>query len=345
MKILITGGTGLVGYSIQKLVNNEIRTQLTEDQNTQYIFWNSASCNLLNYDELYGKLKEMSPDIIVHLAANVGGLFKNMNQNVRMFEDNLIMNLNMVSIAKKIGVKLVLSCLSTCIFPDKVEYPITEGQLHNGPPHFSNNGYAYAKRILDIYTQLINIERNVNDTLFVNFVPTNIYGENDNYNLQDAHVMPALIHRAYLASRDNSAFEIRGSGAPLRMFIHSDDFARIICDFIHFYREDGLEKMRKLIAPSRENQENYDFIIADTHENEISICDISIKIAEAFNISNDKIQFLTEYADGQYRKPVSNERLQKLYSLYEKELTFADFDEKIKETCEYFRENYESIRK
>lgn len=336
MKVLVTGGTGLVGYSLQKLAKN------TE---CDFIFWGSKHCDLLNFPELCEKLNEIKPDVIVHLAANVGGLFKNITQNVKMFEDNLLINMNLIASSRIAGVKLVLSCLSTCIFPDKVEYPIVEEQLHNGAPHHSNNGYAYAKRILDIYTQLVNVERLDDEPLFVNFIPTNIYGENDNYNLEDAHVMPALIHKAYLAKERDEMYRIRGSGNPLRMFVHSDDFARIILDFINFYQEDKLEKMKELIQLSREKQNNYNFIIADTPEKETTIRNIALSISEAFNIPNDKIEFLTEYPDGQYRKPVSNYRLGRLYKTYNKELTFSNLDEKIQETCNYFKENYDNIRK
>ena len=91
-------------------------------------------------------------------------------------------------------VKKLVSCLSTCIFPDKVKYPITEEDLHSGPPHNSNNGYAYAKRLLDIHSEMY---REQNDCNFICVIPTNIYGEHDNFSLMDGHVIPALIHRCY----------------------------------------------------------------------------------------------------------------------------------------------------
>jgi GDP-L-fucose synthase len=338
MKILVTGGTGLVGYSIQKLVRKN------SDSN-QYIFWGSRDCNLVDLQDVLHKISTTRPDIIVHLGANVGGLFKNIDNNVQMFEDNLNINLNIITASKKYGVKLVLSCLSTCIFPDGIKYPITEEQLHQGAPHYSNNGYAYAKRILDIYTGLMNIDDKETNPLFVNLVPTNIYGENDNYNLSNSHVIPALIHRAYLCSLSEDTFEIKGSGSPMRMFIHSDDFARIIIDFISFFEKDRLDKMKKLIDISRENQKNYNFIIADSEEKEITIRDIAIKISQNFNLSFDKIVFNTSFSDGQYRKPVSNSRLLALYEKYETVLHFSNFEEKLEDTCKYFQDNFENIRR
>lgn len=328
MKVLITGSSGLVGNSIKKS---------DKKSDIEFIYWSSKDCNLLNYEEVYNKLIELQPDIIVNLAANVGGLFKNLNKNVEMFEDNIQMNMNILRLSKKIGVKMVISCLSTCIFPDKTEYPIKEEYLNNGIPHYSNNGYAYAKRFIDIYTGLMNVENS--ETLFVNLSPTNIYGENDNYNLNDAHVIPALIHRGYLSS--GGEFEIKGSGKALRMFIYSDDLAKIILEFINFYAEDKLNKMKDLINITRENQLNYNFIVAD--KDEITIKYIAEIIAEQFNIN--KLTFNTNYPDGQYRKPVDNTRLKELFKLYNKNLEFVDFKEKLIETCNYFKNNYNNIRK
>lgn len=90
------------------------------------------------------------------------------------------------------------SCLSTCIFPDKTHYPIDEGMIHNGPPHHSNYGYAYAKRMIDVLNRAYSEKKDVK-TKYTSVVPTNIFGENDNFSLVDSHVIPGLIHKAYIA--------------------------------------------------------------------------------------------------------------------------------------------------
>lgn len=94
------------------------------------------------------------PTHVLHLAACVGGLFKNMRAQAQLFHDNIVINDNVISCAHEFAVKKCISCLSTCIFPDNVDhYPIDETMIHNGPPHDSNFGYAYAKRMIDIYNR------------------------------------------------------------------------------------------------------------------------------------------------------------------------------------------------
>ena len=133
MKVLVTGGTGLVGSAVRELhpewtyVSSNTYGSLTEITNVRRMF------------------DMENPDVVVHLAANVGGLFKNMNKRLEMFEDNVLINTHVLSEAAKRGTSRVISMLSTCIFPDGLEDPLTPDALHKGPPHFSNEGYAYAK--------------------------------------------------------------------------------------------------------------------------------------------------------------------------------------------------------
>jgi GDP-L-fucose synthase len=138
MVLLVTGGSGLVGHALQTLTFGE-----------ETIFLDSKRCDLTNFSDTMKLFEEIRPDRVIHLAACVGGLFKNMTQKVRMLEDNLAINTNVLKCSKLCGVKRLVACLSTCIFPDKVTYPITVEDLHGGPPHDSNSGYAYAKRILE----------------------------------------------------------------------------------------------------------------------------------------------------------------------------------------------------
>ena len=122
-----------------------------------------------------------------------------MNFKVDMFESNIQINLNVLKCCYLFDVEKVVSCLSTCIFPDQTEYPITEKDLHNGPPHFSNDAYAYAKRMLDVHSCAYFQQYGKK---FISVIPTNIYGEHDNYHLEDAHVIPALIHKCYLSKKE-----------------------------------------------------------------------------------------------------------------------------------------------
>ena len=122
-------------------------------------------------------------------------------------------------------VKLV-SCLSTCIFPDKVSYPITEQQLHAGPLHDSNVGYSYAKRMVDVQNRMYNASNC--GCLFTSVIPTNTYGKHDNFNLADGHVIANLVHKCSEAKQNGTVFTVCGSGEPLRQFMYSLDLARLM---------------------------------------------------------------------------------------------------------------------
>ena len=111
-------------------------------------------CNFLkilrSYDETKAIFAKYQPTHVLHLAACVGGLFKNMRQKADFYRDNTLMNDNVINCSHENKVNKLVSCLSTCIFPDKTTYPIDETMVHSGPPHESNFGYAYAKRMIDV---------------------------------------------------------------------------------------------------------------------------------------------------------------------------------------------------
>ena len=113
------------------------------------------------------------PTHVIHLAAMVGGLFKNLKYKVEFYRENILMNDNVMECSKEHNVKLV-SCLSTCVFPDKTAYPIDETMVHNGPPHNSNCGYAYSKRMIDVLNKCYAEEYGCN---FTSIIPTNIFGK------------------------------------------------------------------------------------------------------------------------------------------------------------------------
>ncbi|KAJ3111029.1 GDP-L-fucose synthase [Phlyctochytrium bullatum] len=119
-----------------------------------------------------------------------------MRCKAEFFYDNCRMNENVIHTAFEFKVKKVVSCLSTCIFPDKTTYPIDETMIHDGPPHDSNYGYAYAKRMIDVMNRTYYDQYGCQ---FTSVIPTNIFGPHDNYNLEDSHVIPGLIHKCYLA--------------------------------------------------------------------------------------------------------------------------------------------------
>ena len=203
---------------------------------------------------------ENKPAFVIHTAAIVGGLFKNMNDNLGMYQGNMDINRNVLEACHKSGVKKLVSVLSTCIFPDAIEsYPFDEKVIHMGPPHFSNEGYAYAKRMLDVETRLYRQQFGVD---YVCAIPTNIFGPFDNFHLGDAHVVPALIHNTSIAQANGTPLTVLGSGSPLRQFVYSVDIGRVLAWMLFNYSDP--EPM--IIAP----------------EQEISIKDLAHAVIEAW---------------------------------------------------------------
>ena len=187
--ILVTGGTGLVGNGIQSVSKDYL-------DKYDFVYVSSKQYDLSKMEDTIKMFEDIKPSHVIHLAACVGGLFKNMNNKVEMLEKNLMINYNVVKCAHDFKTEKLVACLSTCIFPDKVTYPIDETMLHNGPPHSSNDAYAYAKRMLEIHCAAYR--ENFGDD-FVCVTPTNIYGHHDNFDLENGHVLPVLIHKCYLA--------------------------------------------------------------------------------------------------------------------------------------------------
>ena len=122
----------------------------------RWIFLSSKDGDLRNSYETKNVFKLYKPTHVIHLAAMVGGLFKNMKSNLQFFQDNMAINHNVLESCNEFNVKKCISCLSTCIFPDEINYPIDETMIHDGPPHSSNEGYAFAKRMLEVESRLYN---------------------------------------------------------------------------------------------------------------------------------------------------------------------------------------------
>ena len=244
-----------------------------------------------------------------------------MCQPVDMLEKNVLINLNVLKAAHAISVEKLIACLSTCIFPDKpfFDKPLIETDLHLGPPHDSNSAYAYAKRLLE--TQCVAYQKQYGDN-FICVVPTNIYGPEDNFNLDDAHVIPALIHKCYLAKQNNEYFYISGTGNPLRQFIYSRDLALGIMLVLENYKEMS------------------SIIIAPDETNEKSIGYVAKLIAKEFGYEH-MIKFDESKTDGQYKKTVSNNKFNELSNNFH----FTKIEEGIKSTIKWFLLKYPNIRR
>uniref|UniRef100_A0A1I8ETH8 GDP-4-keto-6-deoxy-D-mannose-3,5-epimerase-4-reductase n=2 Tax=Wuchereria bancrofti TaxID=6293 RepID=A0A1I8ETH8_WUCBA len=314
MTVLVTGGTGLVGRSIEKIITTE---EARPDET--WIFIGRKDCDLTDTEATRKLFMKYRPSHVIHLAAMVGGLFHNLHCNLQFFRENMQINDNVLMACNEFDVIKCISCLSTCVFPDKTTYPIDETMVHNGPPHSSNFGYSYAKRMIDVlnrgYAQEFGRK-------YTSVIPCNVFGPHDNYNLKDGHVIPALIHKTYIAKHEGTPLEVFGSGTPLRQFIYSLDLARLFIWVARSYEE---------IDP---------IILSVGEEDEVSIMDAVHAVVKAFDFKGEIVQDKTK-ADGQYKKTASNAKLRK----YLPNFKFTPFEIAIKESVDWFIANYDNARK
>ena len=297
---IVTGGTGLVGSAI----NTGVKLS-------------SKDVDLRDWKSTLSLFEDYKPKNVIHSAARVGGLGGNMNYKGEFYYDNIMMNTNVLEASRRVGVKKVVSFLSTCVFPDDVEYPLTEKKIHLGEPHSSNYPYAYAKRMLDIQSRAYKEQYGVN---YISVIPTNIYGPKDNFSIDNGHVIPSLIHKCYLAKKLNTDFVVWGSGKPLREFIYSEDVAR-------------------LTEWALENYNEEEPIIFSTSD-EISVGNVAEMIVYYIGF-NGKLVFDDEKPDGQFRKPSDNSKLLS----YLPDFKFTPMEEGIEKSVNWFMENYEEARK
>jgi len=300
MSRLITGGSGLIGSHF-----------------TEGIKISSTDYNLLREAEVIKMYQDHRPDTVVHLAARVGGLGANMNYLADFFYENIMMNTLVIHHAREFGVKRMACFTSTCVFPNEVVYPLTEEKIHLGPPHDSNYAYAYAKRMVEVQCRASNDQYGTN---YFNVIPVNVYGPNDNFHLDNSHVVPGLIHKTYLAMVNDTDLTVWGSGNPLREFIYAKDIAEI---------------SERLLEDYKGN----DPVILTTSE-ETSIRDLTYMICDIFGFKN-KIIFDGTKPDGQFKKPSSNQRLKSIIGDYK----FTSLREGLEETIDWFKKTYPNIRK
>jgi GDP-L-fucose synthase len=313
--VLVTGGSGLVGQAIKAVV--EESPDKYEGQN--WVFLSSKDADLTDAAATQALFKKHNPTHVIHLAAMVGGLFKNLKYNLDFYRKNMLINDNVLQAAHEHNVEKCVSCLSTCIFPDKTSYPIDETMIHNGPPHDSNYGYAYAKRMIDVQNRAYHDQHG---RQFTSVIPTNIYGPHDNFNQQDGHVIPGLIHKTYLAIKAGEDMTAWGSGTPLRQFIYSKDLARLFIWTLMEY--DSVEPI----------------ILSVPEEDEVSIKDVVHMVAEAAKFKG-KIVWDTTKSDGQFKKTACNDKLRKLLPDFQ----FTPMKDGIQASVDWFFENYDIARK
>lgn len=274
-------------------------------------------CDLSKWQEVSAFFEKHQPEEVIHCAAKTGGIWGNMNYKGDFFRDNILINTHVIEAARLYGVKRLVAFLSTCIFPADVRYPLTEEKIHLGQPHPSNDAYAYAKRMTDVQIRAYREQYGLEYTAVI---PSNIYGPHDLFHLENGHVVPSLIHRAYLARERGEDLEVWGSGRPLREFIYSEDVAR-------------------LSEWALENYKETEPILFSTSV-EHSIKELLEMIVELLRFKG-KLIWLHDKPDGIFRKPSDNSKLKNYLPNFE----FTPLYEGLKKTIEWFEANYPNVRK
>ena len=213
-EILVTGGTGLIGTYLKKYLPT-----------ATYV--GSRDFNLLDLIEVKKMFLELKPKKIIHLAAMVGGVHHNIEEPVKYFENNILMNTFILKESFANNVENFLGILSSCIYPDDIkEYPIKESELLNGAPHKDLFSYSYAKRCMAIHIDTYNKKFK---TKYNYIIPCNLYGEFDKFDAIKGHFVGALIEKIIEAKiKKKNKITLFGDGTPYRQFMHAKDVAKII---------------------------------------------------------------------------------------------------------------------
>ena len=302
MKFLVAGGSGLVGSAIVRELKRS---------NKEVIGISSKDLNLLDRVKTFSYIKDLQPIAIIDAAAKVGGVGSNDAYPVEFLSQNLQIQSNLMDAAHEANVAKFVFLGSSCIYPRNCAQPIKEDYLLTGELEQTNSAYAVAK-IAGI--ELIKSYRKEFGRTWISAMPTNLYGPNDNFDLENSHVLPALIRKFVEAKRNNlSEVVMWGSGTPLREFLHVDDLAKAILVCLEKY----------------DDSQQINIGSGD----EISIKDLGQKIANLTGFTG-KVVWDSNRPDGTPRKVLDSTKINKLG--WKAAITL---DQGMAATVEWYQEN------
>ena len=302
MTILVAGGTGLAGSAIVREL---------ERVNKKVIGISSKDVNLLDRAMTFSYIKDLKPNVIIDAAAKVGGVGSNNAYPVEFLSQNLQIQSNLMDAAHEVKVEKFVFLGSSCIYPRNCAQPIKEDYLLTGELEQTNSAYAIAK-IAGI--ELIKSYRKEYGYSWISVMPTNLYGPNDSFDLENSHVLPALIRKFVEAQRNNSPEVVLwGSGTPLREFLHVDDLAKAILVCLEKY----------------DDSQQINIGSGD----EISIRDLGQKIANLTGFTG-KVVWDSNRPDGTPRKVLDSTKINKLG--WKAAITL---DQGMAATVEWYQEN------
>ena len=303
-RVYVAGNTGLVGSAIVRMLHWKGYTNILSSPSSHW--------DLRNQSDVERFFRVNEPEYVYLAAAKVGGIGANAEYPGHFIYDNLMIQTNVIHAARKYGVKKLLFLGSSCIYPKFAKQPITEDQLLTGPLEGSNDAYAVAK-IAGI--KMCKAYRKQYGFNSICLMPTNLYGPNDNYDLDSSHVLPALIRRFYEAAMlRHGKVTLWGDGSALREFLHVDDLAEAAFTCMKDYDSDE--------------------IINVGTGKDISIKELAMTIADVISYKGD-IEWDTSKPNGTPRKVLNvdkikalgwepkielKEGIQKTYQLYKENL-------------------------
>lgn len=310
-KIYVAGHNGMVGSAVMRALQKSGYKNL--------IAVSSGQLDLRRQSDVEDFFEKQKPDVVIVAAAKVGGILANNTYRAEFIYDNLMIEANLIHASYLHKVKKLIFLGSSCIYPKLAPQPLKEEYLLSGYLEYTNEPYAIAKiagiKLCENYFRQY-------DCNFISAMPTNLYGPNDNFDLQTSHVLPALIRKFHEAKTNNNpSVTIWGTGKPLREFLFVDDLAEAI-----------LFMMEKVEASDLYN-------LGITHLNigsgkDISISDLAALISDIIGY-NGKIEYDTTKPDGTPRKLMDVSRINSLGWKYKTEL-----EEGIKKTYDWFLNNY-----
>ena len=304
-QILITGGSGFLGsHLVEQLTERGVR-------NDQLHIPRSKDLDLRRWENCVKAVK--GRDIVIHLAAKVGGIGFNQNYPGELFYDNAIMGIQLIEAARQEGVEKCVILGTVCAYPKFTPVPFSEDELWNGYPEETNAPYGIAKKALLVQAQAYRQQYGFNA---IYLLPVNLFGPRDNFNPESSHVIPALIKKFVEAVREKKpSVDVWGTGSASREFLYVEDAARAI-----------------VLATEQYNKPEPVNLGAGK---EISIRDLVMIIKEQTGYSGE-IHWDTTRPDGQPRRCLVTSRAEKEFGF----VAQVPFDEGLRRTVEWFIEHY-----
>lgn len=214
-RILITGGTGLVGHALSAALANEGFGNITS--------LGSRDCDLRDGAAVSRLLSEASPDYVFHLAARVHGIGGNMRYKSDILVDNVLINTNVIEYSRRAGVRKIVAMGSGCVYPElQGQEELFEDQVWMGPPHPSEDSYAHSKRMMLAHLNAAKEQYGLSSAFVIS---GNLYGPHDSFNAEDGHVIPSLVAKFFDAANADKPVKVWGSGIAIRDFSYCDDTA------------------------------------------------------------------------------------------------------------------------